>query len=97
MAARELIFLHVGHSGARIGDAAWALALEEHGARAKPHACPAKPVICVSAASSLHHAFFLLGIADVAPPQASAVTASRRPRGPEAAAPRPTRAACFLT
>ena len=33
MSSRELINLHVGHSGARIGDAAWALALLEHGAR----------------------------------------------------------------
>jgi hypothetical protein len=30
---RELISLHIGGAGARIGDAAWALALEEHGAR----------------------------------------------------------------
>ena len=28
---RELISVHLGHSGARIGDAAWALALREHG------------------------------------------------------------------
>ena len=28
---REIICVHLGHSGARIGDAAWALALREHG------------------------------------------------------------------
>jgi hypothetical protein len=30
--ARELISLHLGHAGAHVGDAAWALALQEHGA-----------------------------------------------------------------
>jgi hypothetical protein len=30
--ARALISLHIGHAGAHVGDAAWALALQEHGA-----------------------------------------------------------------
>jgi hypothetical protein len=38
--SRELICVHVGHSGARIGDAAWALALLEHGARRHAREAP---------------------------------------------------------